>query len=406
MPVTTAAHQIQDNNLEQDNPERVNPRRANPQPEHLELTNSQSAKFEHFIARFAHLFRRTEPRMQMGKYIQALLQVTSRKNGWQIAQAVGDQLPDSTQRLLYLSMWDADVARDILQQFIIDKLRHKQAIGIIGDVGFYKKGNSSVGVQRQRNPSTGHRENCQIATFLSYASPQGHVLLDRRLYLPEAWSKDHERLQRVKVPADITYNSRSAHAAAMLEAAQRQNAPMQWIAGRLLCKNGEVLRATARQQQQQFVLGCDEDTHIFSDDTRTARTVGEVVDAWPSTRWQRLTVAPPLALGLGKQTKYQWARERVQECVDGVPGPNAWLIARRLLDKKPDTAYFLSNTPGSTTFRTLAGVALADQAFNDCIEAARDTAGLDQYEVRHWHSWHRHITLSMMALAWQASVQS
>jgi hypothetical protein len=132
-----------------------------------------------------------------------------------------------------------------------------------------------------------------------------------------------------------------------------------------------------------------------------ATTVKEVVAHWPESCWQSLTVAE----GEKGQITYDWARQRVAESRDGLPGPDAWLMARRSLNDPTDIAYYLSNAPADTPLLKLAQVASTRYAVEQCIEEAKSETGLDEYEVRYWHSWHRHITLSMMAHAWLAAVR-
>ena len=110
----------------------------------------------------------------------------ARKNGWQMAEVMGDRTPDATQRLLYQADWDADTARDVYVQFVCETFGDADGIGVVDESGFIKKGTHSVGVQRQYSGTAGKVENCQIGTFLSYASAFGHVFVDRRLYLPES----------------------------------------------------------------------------------------------------------------------------------------------------------------------------------------------------------------------------
>jgi SRSO17 transposase len=178
--------------------------------------------FEAFCARFAHLFARSEPRAPAAKYMRGLMAEVDRKNGWQIAEAIGDQTPDRTQRLLYRAHWDADAARDALQQFIIGAFGDEDGIGVVDETGFLKKGEQSVGVQRQYSGTAGKVENCQIGTFLSYATRHGHALLDRRLYLPEVWCTDHERRAKAKVPKETKFQTKPGasghHAGARLAA--------------------------------------------------------------------------------------------------------------------------------------------------------------------------------------------
>ena len=127
----------------------------------------------------------------------------------------------------------------------------------------------------------------------------------------------------------------------------------------------------------------------------------EVIASWPESRWQSLTVAE----GEKGLITYDWACQRIVEKCDGLPGRDAWLIARRSLSDPTDIAYYLSNAPVDMPLLKLAQVASTRYTVEQCIEEAKGETGLDEYEVRHWHSWHRHITLSMMAHAWLASVR-
>ena len=120
--------------------------------------------FEAFRARFAGLFARREPREQAAKYMRGLMGSVERKNGWQIAEAIGDKTPDPTQRLLYKAKWDADKARDELQQFVNETLGDEDGIGIVDETGFLKKGTKSVGVKRQY---TGRRARWRIVRLAS-----------------------------------------------------------------------------------------------------------------------------------------------------------------------------------------------------------------------------------------------
>lgn len=117
--------------------------------------------------------------------------------------------------------------------------------------------------------------------------------------------------------------------------------------------------------------------------------------------WQRLEVAE----GEKGPRLYDWARRRIVESHEQRPGRDAWLLARRSLTDPDEIAFYLSNAPAETDLLTLTQVASTRYTVEQCIEEAKGETGLDQYEVRYWHSWYRHITLSMMAHAWLASVR-
>jgi SRSO17 transposase len=380
--------------------------------------------FEAFHSRFAYLFARQEAREQAVKYLRGLMATVERKNGWQLAEVVGDKTPDATQRLLYQALWDADAARDELQRYVIEVFGDAEGIGVVDETGFLKKGCQSVGVKRQYSGTAGKVENCQVGTFLSYASAKGHVFLDRRLYLPREWCADPERRAQAKVPPEMAFQTKPEQAVAMLEKAWAQGVPMRWVSGDEVYGDAPALRQAVADSGRCYVLAVRQTmpvwlsrpavavpagTGVGRPPTRPQVKAGEpaalpvaaVVAAWPETRWQRLTVAE----GEKGPRTYDWACQRVVEAVDQLPGRDSWLLARRSLSDPSDIAYYLSNAPAVTPLLTLAQVAATRYTVEQCLEEAKGETGLDQYEVRFWHSWHRHITLSMMAHTWLAAMR-
>jgi SRSO17 transposase len=384
--------------------------------------------FEAFHARFASLFVRSEPRDEALKYIRALMGAAARRNGWQLAEAIGDRTPDRAQRLLYSADWSADAARDLLIDFVIERFGDPQGIGVLDETGFLKKGTESVGVQRQYSGTAGKVENCQIGVFLSYTSPRGHVLLDRRLYLPESWCEDPERRQRAHVPEEVSFQTKPQLAMQMLRSAWQQGVPMAWVTGDEVYGDDPVLRDGIAEQQHRYVLAVASNTPVWAErpavtepptqhDDRGGRprtrsrlapeaphasTVKAVVTQWSTTSWQRLAVH----LGEKGPIEYDWACARVIDSRQRLPTEEVWLLARRSVSKPSEVAYYLSNAEADTSLATLAHVASSRYTIEQCFEEAKDDVGLDHYEVRTWPSWHRFITLAMMALAWLASARA
>ena len=104
----------------------------------------------------------------------------------------GDPTPDGVQRLLYNYRWDVDLVCDDLKSYVVEHLGSASAVLVVDETGFLKKGNNSVGVQRQYSGTAGRIENCQVGVFLAYAGAEGKALLDRELYLPQVWADDRE----------------------------------------------------------------------------------------------------------------------------------------------------------------------------------------------------------------------
>jgi hypothetical protein len=129
-----------------------------------------------------------------------------------------------------------------------------------------------------------------------------------------------------------------------------------------------------------------------------AQTVAEVIAALPTAQWKRLRVG----IGATGPRIYAWARVRVIESRDGFPGPEVWLLARRALSDPTELTYYFALAPTTVSLQQLAQVAGTRYTVEQVIKEAKSEVGVDRYEVRSWHSWYRHITLSMLGQVWLA----
>ena len=130
-------------------------------------TAGWAEELESLGARIAPCFGRKEPRRRAMAYLRGLLAPLERKNGWQLAEAAGDRTPDATQDFLRRMRWDADGVRDDLRAYVVEQLGDPEAVLVLDETGFVKKGTKSVGVQRQYSGTAGRIENCQIGVFLA-----------------------------------------------------------------------------------------------------------------------------------------------------------------------------------------------------------------------------------------------
>ena len=167
----------------------------------------------------AGLFRRAEPRQRSLAYLKGLLGTVDRKNGWQLAEWIGEATPDGVQHLLERAQWDPDAARDILRDYVVEQLGERNAVLIVDETGFLKKGEHSAGVQRQYSGTAGRIENSQIGVFLCYAGNGGSAFIDRELYMPQSWIDDHPRCRAAGVPDDVGFATKPQLARRMLERA-------------------------------------------------------------------------------------------------------------------------------------------------------------------------------------------
>src|SRR5258707_15756250 len=130
-------------------------------------------------ARNALSYDGSEPRQRAMSYLKGIVRSIERKNGWQLAEHAGESRPDGMQRLLNSAVWDADLVRDDLRAYILEQLGDPQAVLVIDETSFRKRGKKSAGVANQHCGTTGQLENCQVGGFLSYGSRFGHTLADR-----------------------------------------------------------------------------------------------------------------------------------------------------------------------------------------------------------------------------------
>src|SRR5436305_10612567 len=346
------------------------------------------------MARLAPRFGRVEPRRRALAYLSGLLAPVGRKNGWQLAEAAGDRTPDGMQDFLARMRWDADAVRDDLRAYVVEHLGDPDAVLVLDETGFVKKGERSVGVQRQYSGTAGRVENCQIGVFLGYASRRGHALIDRALYLPEGWAGDAARRARAGVPAGITFATKPKLGRAMLERALDAGVPCAWVAGDSVYGADRALR---RRIEARGGLG-----YVLAV-TSGQRLGGRRVDDWAAGA----PVGDGHRLSAGEGAKgprlYDWAFLPHR---GGAPaGWEKGLLVRRKLDEPDELTFYLTLAPEGTALADLVRVAGTRWTIESCFEAAKGEVGLDEYEVRSWAGWHRHVTLAMLAHAYLAVVR-
>ena len=287
--------------------------------------------------RLAPRFGRVEPRRRALAYLRGLLAPLGRKNGWQLAEAAGDRAPDGMQDFLSRMRWDADAVRDDLRAYVVEHLGDPGAVLVLDETGFVKKGEKSVGVQRQYSGTAGRVENCQVGVFLGYASRHGRALIDRALYLPEGWAGDAGRRAGAGVPGGVTFVTKPKLGAAMLERALDAGVPCSWVAGDSVYGADRALR---RRIEARGGLG-----YVLAV-TSGQRLGARRVDAWaagvPPEGWHRLSAGE----GAKGPRLYDWAYTPYR---GGAPaGWEKGLLVRRKLDEPDELAFHLTLAPEGT----------------------------------------------------------
>ena len=339
-------------------------------------------------------FVRSESHQRALAYMQGLMSGASRKNGWQVAEEVGEATPYGMQHLLDRAKWDCDGLRDALRAYVREMLAAPNAVLVIDETGFLKKGHKSVGVQRQYSGTAGRIENCQVGVFLSYASSRGHTLLDRALYLPKSWTDDQQRCRESHVPASVTFATKPELAAQMLWRNLDAGLPVAWVTGDTVYGSSQSLRVGLETRKQAYALAvaCKELVEVQG----TRKRVDQVAHGITREDWQELSA------GTGSKGPRLFAWARIELAAPEISGWQRWLLIRRSLDegtKPAEMAYVLVFAPIGTSLKEMVEAFGARWTVEQCFEEGKGEVGLDEYEVRSWHGWHRHVTLSMLALA-------
>jgi SRSO17 transposase len=343
-------------------------------------------------ARIAHRFHRAEVRERAKRYLVGLLGRVERKNGWQLAEYLREAGPQGVQRLLNKARWNADEVRDDLRAYVIEHLGASEGVLIVDETSFPKEGTKSVGVKPQYCGRTGEIENCQVGVFLAYASSRGSSFLDRELFLPEDWVQDQGRRIEAGVPYSIDFAKKADLARAMLERAFAAGVPESWVTGDAQYGEDTELRRWLERQERSYVLAVKSSHPIWQDGQQVRADC--LVSTVPAGDWALIRAGA----GSEGNATYEWARVRLPyACADGMAH---WLLLRRNPRSPTGLGCFRVYGPEETPLAEMVRVAKLRWSIEESFQDAKGTVGLDQYEVRKWDAWYRHITLALLAHAY------
>jgi SRSO17 transposase len=325
------------------------------------------------------------------RYLAGLVDRVERKNGWQLAEHLGELGPRGVQRVLSGSQWDVDAVRDDLRAYVVEHLGAPDGVLLVDETGFLKKGTKSAGVQRQYSGTAGRTENCQIGVFLAYESAAGRAFLDRELYLPEDWIADQARCREAGIPEEAGFATKPALAMRMLDRALAAGVPTAWVVADEVYGDNEPLRRWLEAKRQSFVLAVSSTHLVWQDmEQRPAAAIAAALsqDAWTTH-----------SAGTGSKGErlYDWA------CIDlpysAADGMQHRLLVRRSRTVTPELAFFRVFCSTQTILPELVRAAGMRWMIEECFEDGKGSVGLDQYEVRRYDAWYRFITLALVAHA-------
>lgn len=386
-------------------------------PEQIQQCAEQLVQFH---KRFAPLFYEKRQAHWCYKWLHGLLLDGVRKNAAKLARGIPGGEVQSMQQFITDSPWDHRRAIKELQALVAENLPDAQAVLVVDDTGFAKKGDSTVGVKRQYSGTLGKVDNCQIGVFLAYISAKGNCLVDEELYVPEEWARHSKRRKQAGVPREVEFKTKPELGLQMIKELLKGPLEASWVA----CdddygQNGPFRDAVA-ELGLLFLCEVPSSTKVWSElpgllepgpsgRGRPRTKVRLAPSAAPPTevrklasrvhKWQYLTVRR----GTKKPIRSGWAALRVYPWRDGLPGSERWLLIERT--GEGTHKYFLSNAPADTPLKMLAQVAKQQWFVEQCFRDAKQQVGLGDFEVRKWSGWHHHMTMCMLAYLFLRLVQ-
>jgi SRSO17 transposase len=350
------------------------------------------AALEAAAARLAPHFPNPAAAASAAAYLQSLLSQVERKNSWQLAEAAGRANPYAFQHLLGRAQWDAEAVRDAQRQEVLAGLGQEDAVLAIDESGVVKQGTKSAGVARQYCGASGKIDNCQVGVFLSWQTAKGHALIDRVLYLPREWTDDPARCRAAGIPEEVTFATKPELARRMVEHALEAGARPAWVVADAVYGADSKLRFFLEARQQPYVVAVSSQQSVWV--AFRQQRVKTLAAQLPAEAWQRL----PVGAGTKGPRLFEWAAVPINHPYDPQRWQR-WLLVRRSCKDPEDLAFYLAFGPAGTSLEVLARVAGRRWAVEEAFAQGKGEVGLDEYEVRSWGGWHRHMTLAMAALA-------
>jgi SRSO17 transposase len=348
--------------------------------------------FDEVLDRVASRFSRCETLRNAGALMLGLVSDLGRKNCWTLAERAGHPNPDRLQHLLARAKWDAEEVVADLRGYVSDHLGDPDAVLVVDETGDVKKGTATVGVQRQYTGTAGRIENAQVAVYLAYAALAGHTLVDRRLYLPKDWCDDRERRAAAGVPDEVNFATKPALATQMITAALDGGMPAGWVAGDEVYGADPELRQRLQQRGIGYVLGIGANRTVITG--VGAERVDVLTRSLPRHAWQHRSAG----VGAKGDRWYSWALIDITDSDDGAAAGQHHLLVRRN-DKTGELAYYRCYSPAPATLADYVRVAGWRWKVEESFQTGKELAGLDEHQVRRWTSWHRWVTLAMLAHA-------
>lgn len=379
------------------------------------------AELERWLAPFlARLGHKARQRM-CPLYVAGLIGPGERKSIQPMAERLGLGAHDRLHHFVSVGNWDAAPLLEELARKADGLLGGDDAVLVVDDTALPKKGSASVGVAPQYASALGKQANCQTLVSLTLARGEVPVMVGLRLFLPDSWTGEPERMRRAGVPAEFQA-PRSKPEIAIEEIDRLQATGLRF--GAVLADAGYGLSAPFRQALSERGLrwavgiprhqkvypadvalifpvagrGRPRQRHIPDQPSKAAEAI--LAEAtWRSVSWRRGTKGRLSARFAAVRVRIaDGPPQRIRDMgAQHMPGEEAWLVGERR--SSGERKYYLSNLPVGTPLRALAAAIKARWICEQAHQQLKEELGLDHFEGRSWTGLHRHALMSMIAYA-------
>jgi len=356
------------------------------------------AEFNNLTMRLGEEFASESGFQNMQKYLRGLLGPVERKNGWQMAEYLGEKTPYSIQQFIYRGKYSADGLRDDLRDYVAKNIGDEDGVCVLDETGFLKQGKHSCGVKRQYSGTAGRIENCQIGVLLTYASQKGHSPIDRRLYIPQEWINDPERCKKAGVPEDTIFQTKPQMALEMIQEATAAEVPYTWVTGDCVYGDYGEIRTWLEKNEKCYVMSVSGKAYVWKGYEQVS--IGSILKNLPTDGWFEASCGD----GSKGARIYDWLSLSMNPGM--TDGFERSILIRRSKSEPDELRAYICFAPIDTPKQKLVEVAGRRWTVETCFKESKGEVGLDQYEVRSYDGWYKHITFACIALAFLTVLSS
>jgi SRSO17 transposase len=350
------------------------------------------------LSPFKVRFGRPEAQFALERYLTGLLTELPNKNCDTMAPAVPGTDEQRLQGFLTTMQWDEeDLNRQRVKKMIAEATIGNGVL-IFDDTGFAKQGKASVGVARQYSGTLGKVGNCQVAVTCCYSDPQASWPVAVRLYLPEAWTADLERLKRARVAADVTFQTKPEIALSLLDQARVWGVPHRCVVADADYGDNPNFLAGLEERTERYVVAvrCDFQVRCKCRGAPPSQRADQVLAALPKSQWRTIRWRH----GTKGWLRKKFVALRAWRITAEGEAHIGWLLGERATRGQPEARkFYWSNLPASSSLAKLVDYAHRRHAIEHFHEEAKEELGWDQYQGRLWPGFHRHATAVMRAMS-------